>query len=37
MADRYQNRAAWDKVVEGLGIKSDGMKIRRPLSEVCVL
>jgi hypothetical protein len=35
MADRYRNRAAWDMVVKELGIKADGTRVRRPLSEVC--
>jgi palmitoyltransferase len=37
LADMYRNRAEWDMVVNELGFKSDGMRIRRPLSEVCVL
>jgi ankyrin repeat protein len=36
LADMHRNRAEWDMVVKELGIKSDGMRIRRPLSEVCV-
>jgi hypothetical protein len=31
------DEAAWDMVVGELGLKSDGMMIRRPLSEVCIL
>ena len=35
MADRYNNKAVWDAVVEELGFKVDGTRVRRPLSEVC--
>ena len=35
IAERYNKRGAWDAEVEELGIKADGTKGRRPLSEVC--
>jgi ankyrin repeat protein len=35
MADRYNNRSTWNRVVEKLGLKADGTRVRRPLSEVC--
>jgi palmitoyltransferase len=35
-AQDMADSAVWDMVVGELGIKSDGMRIRRPLSEVCV-
>ena len=35
MADRYNNKAAWNAAVEELGFKADGTRVRRPLSEVC--
>ena len=34
MADRYNNIVTWNTVVEGLGFKADGTRVRRPLSEV---
>jgi palmitoyltransferase ZDHHC13/17 len=37
MADRYGNRGAWNAAVEELGFKADGTRVRRPLSEVCVV
>lgn len=33
MADRYGNRGTWNAAVEELGFKSDGTRVRRPLSE----
>ena len=35
MAYRYNNNAVWNVVVEELGFKADGTRVRRPLSEVC--
>ena len=35
MADRYNNSKAWDAVVQELGFKANGTRVRRPLSEVC--
>jgi len=35
MADRYNNRRSWDGAVEERGLKADGTRVRRPLSEVC--
>jgi hypothetical protein len=35
MADRYNNRWAWNAAVEEVGSKADGTRVRRPLSEVC--
>ena len=35
MADKYNNREAWNAAVGELGFKADGTRVRRPLSEVC--
>jgi hypothetical protein len=35
IASEFRNRDAWNVVVEELGIKADGSRVRRPLSEVC--
>jgi palmitoyltransferase len=35
LAYKYHNIRTWNEVVGELGIKSDGTKVRRPLSEVC--
>ncbi len=31
----YHNNDTWNTVVAGLGFKTDGTRVRRPLSEVC--
>ena len=35
MASEFRNGQTWKEVVDELGFKSDGTKVRRPLSEVC--
>jgi palmitoyltransferase ZDHHC13/17 len=35
MADRYNNRVEWNAAVKEAGLKADGTRVRRPLSEVC--
>jgi palmitoyltransferase len=35
IASEFRNRDKWNVVVEELGIKADGSRVRRPLSEVC--
>jgi len=35
IAAEYHNRDFWNSVVEELGLKPDGTRMRRPLSEVC--
>ena len=34
MADRYNNKESWNSAVMVLGFKTDGTRVRRPLSEV---
>jgi len=34
IASEFRNRDTWNMVVEELGIKADGSRVRRPLSEV---
>jgi len=35
VAAMYHNNDTWNTVVAGLGFKTDGTRVRRPLSEVC--
>lgn len=34
VADEFRNRDAWDEALAEMGVRDDGTKVRRPLSEV---